>query len=257
MTYLFSNSSIHPPQVAQATHKNRGVFRVCQSSTQPSSDGRQAVQPLPVSRFHSRFHAYFLYRLRVAVIHAVLQARSSVKSPPIIFFICVNTACMLLAVLLLAQWQAANGAQVASSEQTAPQAETGREMNRLSRELEKRDKLKEWPDARRALSQPGYVLLTTTLDYVGGNDYEEYFALFSEAANAQGKRPPVLIGWAMVPAPFRFENLSFEVQANAAGEKHLRLSLAGSSEEAATPGEPAFVDYLLPGKDAWGVELGK
>jgi hypothetical protein len=179
------------------------------------------------------------------------------KSPPGIFFICVSTACMLLAVLWLAQWQAANGAQIAFREQGAPQLKARQEMNRLSAELENRRRLKEWPDARRAISHSGYVLLTTTLGYVGGNDYEEYFALFSEVASAQGKKPPVLIGWDMVPAPFRFENLSFEVRTNAAGEKHLRLFLADSSDEPATPGAPEFVEYALPAQDAWDAELGK
>jgi hypothetical protein len=179
------------------------------------------------------------------------------KSPLRIFFICVSTACMLLAVLWLAQWQAATAAQIASSKQGARQVNVSQQLDRLSSGLEKRDRLKEWPDARRAISHSGYVLLTTTLGYVGGNEYEEYFALFSEAASAQGKKPPVLIGWAMVPAPFRFENLSFEVQTNAAGDKYLRLFLADNSGEPSIPGEPEFVDYLLPEQDAWGAELGK
>jgi hypothetical protein len=164
---------------------------------------------------------------------------------------------MLAAVLLLAKWQAANGAHTASPVQGALQAKAGQDMNRLSGELEKRDKLKEWPDARRAKSHSGYALLTTTLGYIGGNDYEEYFALFSETASAQGKKPPVLIGWAMLPAPFRFEDLSFEVRTNAAGQKYLRLFLADSSVESPSPSAPGFVDYLLPEPDAWGVELGK
>jgi len=176
------------------------------------------------------------------------------KSPLRIFFIGVNTACMLLVVLWLTLWHAANGAQTAPQEQDAPQVKARQEMNRLSAELENRDRLKEWPDARRAISRSGYVLLTTTLDYVGGNDHEEYFALFSEVENTQGKKPLALIGWAVVPEPFRFESLSFEVETNADGKKVLRLSLTGNDEEFCTPDQPAFFDYLLP-QGAWGAEL--
>lgn len=130
------------------------------------------------------------------------------------------------------------------------------EMGRLSHALERRGELKEWPDARRNSSQPGYVLMATTLEYVGGNDYDEYFGLFSdEAASAQGQKPFALIGWAMVPAPFRFENLSFEVKTNVAGQKNLRLSPADKGDELRTPGQPAFFEYLLPGQQAWGAEL--
>lgn len=175
------------------------------------------------------------------------------------YWVCAVAGCLMAAVFLLAQQLLLpyTEHQARPQGKIAQQTHLSQEMDRLSRELETRDKLSEWPDARRASAHSGYALLTTTLGYVGGNDYEEYFAFFSETASAQGKKPFVLIGWAMVPAPFRFEDLSFEVRTNAAGEKYLRLFPADNGGEPSTSGEPGFVDYLLPEPGAWGIELGK
>lgn len=175
-------------------------------------------------------------------------------SPPLkTWLLCAAAASIcVLAAIFWFTWQ-----QAEPSEQGMHQTHISRQMDRLSSELEERDQLKEWPDARRATSHSGYVLVTTTQGYVGGDRYEEYFALFSGAPTEKNDQAPALIGWAMVPAPFRFEDHAFAVETNAAGEKRLRLSLAGNSGEPPTPSVPEFVEYLLPGRDAWGIELGK
>jgi hypothetical protein len=173
--------------------------------------------------------------------------------------LCAVVGCVVAAIFLLARQRLLPHTEHQARPQgkIAQQIHLSQQMDRLSRELETRDKLKEWPDARRTSSHSGYVLVATTMGNVGGNGYEEYFALFSEHPAAKNRKSPALIGWAMVPAPLRFEDTLFAVETDAAGEKILRLSLIDTRKESFSAGESIFFEYPLPGQDAWGIELSQ
>ena len=117
-------------------------------------------------------------------------------------------------------------------------------MDSLSRQLEQMDSWKEVPASRKAMTQPGYLLVTAEMGYTGGSGKAEYFTLFSAGTE---KSRPQFIGWETLGEWLTVGGQQpFSVQATKGGGRVLQLTIVNSNKEHPNLGKTMVVKYALP-----------